>query len=717
MFDGDFSAQEEGPSFWVRALRFFTESDCSSGEVTPTQADSSSHYGCCGTGCINRNTEHALPGQCCCHFYYGGGHGCSAPGTTFLDVGLCYVTASFEVGQVPIRCIRHCATGHTSQSLRLQYKASAADPWTTAEVDYHPPRPPPPSPSMPVSPMSPHAPLSPTIPGPVTPQPPKLPPPLTPQSPSVPTACNLDTLAGAHTCGDRIDWLKSSAGRSEAAARNQVAAEFPAECGACGDGIEYYSASCGTQRAPQWSLEFSISLEEIHTMTITVWRARLRFALAALLHVRFARIRPSTPRDRDVGWGVVVELLLCDQDDFGADLEVDVGVLDASRTLERTHETYAGGPWNLTADGQATTAPVEAEALAATVLAAHWHLSFWARLRLEMGFNDQGHRSFLVGVAACIVTMAIAHLANKRFADATKRAHLDHAEATRHPDRSHVPSSALTLPTTDESSDVEPDRRRGSKLRVLFGAGSYWLNVHFVWSLDASHATTGMGELQAHEYYVVGRACVAGMTVVSIGVATTIVIYGMRSTLSVRRLTMPRAATEAERGADSAQTLLDTALMSRDAKLVTVVTLLAGMSIDLVTLLPWTDDRCDGLPQKRLLALCALTTLLAEGPMLALKAAYRYHSRTGLFAVLSIAVSAARLYRGLFYKLVLFLAQRRLDRAKRGRATVTRGARKWSLPRGNACFNEAKVDPSAACAGPPQPARATTATRVVASAA
>ena len=47
-------------------------------------------------------------------------------------------------------------------------------------------------------------------------------------------ACDLNAMAGAHTCGARISWLQTAQGLTETAARDVVAAEFPAECGACG---------------------------------------------------------------------------------------------------------------------------------------------------------------------------------------------------------------------------------------------------------------------------------------------------------------------------------------------------------------------------------------------------------------------------------------------------------------------------------------------------
>ena len=44
----------------------------------------------------------------------------------------------------------------------------------------------------------------------------------------------LDVLAGEYTCGSRIAWVEANLGKSRAAAEQQVASEFPVECGACG---------------------------------------------------------------------------------------------------------------------------------------------------------------------------------------------------------------------------------------------------------------------------------------------------------------------------------------------------------------------------------------------------------------------------------------------------------------------------------------------------
>ena len=47
-----------------------------------------------------------------------------------------------------------------------------------------------------------------------------------------------------------------------------------------------------------------------------------------------------------------------------------------------------------------------------------------------------------------------------------------------------------------------------------------------------------------------------------------------------------------------------------------------------MVLLPWLDDRCDGLPQKRLLIACMGVLLLAEVPMLFIKGAHVLDSHT-----------------------------------------------------------------------------------------
>lgn len=52
--------------------------------------------------------------------------------------------------------------------------------------------------------------------------------------------------AGGHTCGARIQWLESNRGMSDRQAKNQVAGEFPSQCGACavGGGSPSPSPSC-----------------------------------------------------------------------------------------------------------------------------------------------------------------------------------------------------------------------------------------------------------------------------------------------------------------------------------------------------------------------------------------------------------------------------------------------------------------------------------------
>ena len=459
------------------------------------------------------------------------------------------------------------------------------------------------------------------------------------------------------------DWA-----RVEAAAVQVVNRAPSAPPGAIDASADVSAGAC--ESAEEWSLELAISLDEIEAAPLAVWRARLRRGLAALLRVSEARVElPGAPRERDAGWGVVAPMQLCDHE--GADYDSERNAHDAATELDRTHEAHGGGPWNLTTAGEATSAAVEADSLAAEILGAEWHLSFWARLRREMGLGGRGQRTLLLGLAACVLTLAIAQLASRRFAGATKPRSLLQtcADASRRPKGAHLPSSSLPTPIEYDSSHTDVKgaeaalrRRRGFRRRALLGVGAYWLNVHFVWnSLDASHshATTGIGQSQAGRYYSAGAAIVGGMTILSLTVASAIVVYGVQGTLSVRQLSMHGVAAQAERGARStANALLETDLVAREAKLITAVALLTGMSIDTVALLPWTDDRFDGLPQKPLLLACALTIVLSEGPMLALKAMYQHEARTGLLLLFSIAVSVVRLYRALFHVRLLRLVQR-----------------------------------------------------------
>jgi len=64
------------------------------------------------------------------------------------------------------------------------------------------------------------------------------PPSSAPTAGAVSSACleqAWETDAGGYTCGERITWLIDYGGSSVEEAQTTVAAEFPAECGACGD--------------------------------------------------------------------------------------------------------------------------------------------------------------------------------------------------------------------------------------------------------------------------------------------------------------------------------------------------------------------------------------------------------------------------------------------------------------------------------------------------
>merc|ERR1711948_54535 len=64
---------------------------------------------------------------------------------------------------------------------------------------------------------------------------PQSPPPAPPDK--VSSACQSvwEVQAGGFTCGERITWLVDNRGFSVTEAEDVVAAEFPAECGPCGN--------------------------------------------------------------------------------------------------------------------------------------------------------------------------------------------------------------------------------------------------------------------------------------------------------------------------------------------------------------------------------------------------------------------------------------------------------------------------------------------------
>lgn len=66
-----------------------------------------------------------------------------------------------------------------------------------------------------------------------------------------------------------------------------------------------------------------------------------------------------------------------------------------------------------------------------------------------------------------------------------------------------------------------------------------------------------------------------------------------------------------------------------------------------------------------------MTLLLSEAPLIVVKGAYRYESGLmaddGSLAVLSMAVSAASLYRALFHVAIMLLIQRKLDQTRKAR--------------------------------------------------
>ena len=141
------------------------------------------------------------------------------------------------------------------------------------------------------------------------------------------------------------------------------------------------------------------------------------------------------------------------------------------------------------------------------------------------------------------------------------------------------------------------------------------------------------------------------------------------------------SASAAAAAAAAPTSWLDLPLMDGQQRLVTILTLTAACNVDQVALLPWLDDRCDGLPQKRLLVVCALTTLAAEAPMLLIKSQQVWFSTgTRSLTLFSILVSVARLYRGLFYKALVYVMVMVKQRAP---GAAVSGGRRLSARRGS----------------------------------
>jgi hypothetical protein len=62
----------------------------------------------------------------------------------------------------------------------------------------------------------------------------------------VPGGAVWNTAAGAHTCGERIEWVKNNKGKSLKEAKNIIAVEFPQVCGDCSSSGEGGTGSPGS---------------------------------------------------------------------------------------------------------------------------------------------------------------------------------------------------------------------------------------------------------------------------------------------------------------------------------------------------------------------------------------------------------------------------------------------------------------------------------------
>ena len=68
-------------------------------------------------------------------------------------------------------------------------------------------------------------------------------------------------MAGDHTCGARIDWVKSSRGYTDAEAKALASSEYPTECGACAPTGVYYIILLAKNKA--------IGMQTKHTTVVT----------------------------------------------------------------------------------------------------------------------------------------------------------------------------------------------------------------------------------------------------------------------------------------------------------------------------------------------------------------------------------------------------------------------------------------------------------------
>ena len=498
----------------------------------------------------------------------------------------------------------------------------------------------------------------------------------------------------------------------------------------CDDGTD--DGTCPCESPEHWSLVVVGSLDAIGDLAR--WSSRLRRALGLHLTIGRTRIEDGVPdRHGDDGDELRVELQLCDRE--GTNYRSERTAYAAARTLDRTAQRQAGRRWNLTLAGHATRdAASPPDEVAATIVGATWHKSFWQALH---DYVYGTGATFWLGLMCLSLTALVSVKAKRDFGGAAGRARAAAAAASArtvnaagHCNSSEVQgglsltraassfvrnlgnprghaapptgaacaAAAAGKPPPLHEGDARPLLKQG--VRSLMGATSFFLNLHVVELLDAS------ADPRLRVYHEAGLACMLSSCVLSVGVASAIAFYGVRGTLAVgccrclgrlggagrgRRRDANGNVVVAQRSGPSASAAaaaaaaptswLDLPLMDGQQRLVTILTLTAACNVDQVALLPWLDDRCDGLPQKRLLVVCALTTLAAEAPMLLIKSQQVWFSTgTRSLTLFSILVSVARLYRGLFYKALVYVMVMVKQRAP---GAAVSGGRRLSARRGS----------------------------------
>lgn len=100
--------------FWVDTWKFFSDAECTA-QVFPDDAYDSSHFGCCGTGCI----AGVETGACCCDHLYR-----SQPCAS----GECWVEVDFGAA-VDIPCMEYAASSGSGFGVTLQIWSEGRGDW------------------------------------------------------------------------------------------------------------------------------------------------------------------------------------------------------------------------------------------------------------------------------------------------------------------------------------------------------------------------------------------------------------------------------------------------------------------------------------------------------------------------------------------------------------------------------------------------------------